>query len=120
MAGEELPRVLRLRVGRQRELVHAAQRPAQLRERGLARARVSVEGRERPVDDEGAHDRAPRLVHVDDARRQARVRGELLDVELAAPAGERLALARDLQHERLSGGLDAVDAGAREPRGDPA
>ena len=98
----------------------ATQRPAQLCERVLARARVSVERQERPVGDERAHDCAPFLIHVDDPRGEASVRGELLDVKLAAPAGERLARSRDLQYERLSAGIDAVDASTGEPRSDAA
>jgi hypothetical protein len=69
--------------------------------------------RERTIDDKGRQYGAPRLVDMDDARRQARVGGEPLDLERAAPVGSILAFRCDLERERLAGGLDAVDTGAR-------
>ena len=115
---DQLARVSRVRSGREREVVDAPQRASQHRDRHGARSWLAVERHERAVDDEGAEDRASRFVDVDQSRREARLCGVLQDVKPPAPIGDRLIVARHLQDERLARRLDAVNAGAREPRGD--
>src|SRR6185436_1258876 len=96
-----------------------ADRLPELPDRGVAGLRIEQPRREAAIHDELAHDRAPRLVVVDHARRDAGLRGAPLDLETLAPRLDRLALAGDLEHVRTRRRLDAVHAGARQPAGDP-
>jgi hypothetical protein len=55
---------------------------------------------------------------VDDPRREPGGRRELLDLDLAPPGLDRLAVGGDLEHERVSVGFDAMDACTGQARGD--